>query len=64
MIRQKHHDDHQSYDYFDQESVEDLNHKKRIRRKLEDKLDTRRLMKELEDFDDLENDFDWKNFQR
>ena len=65
MNRSKHHQTIDDYENFNYESVEELNHRKRIRKKLEDKMDRRRLMKELQDFeDDTEDKFDWDEYYR
>ncbi|MFZ4077351.1 MAG: hypothetical protein ACOYKA_05135 [Legionellaceae bacterium] len=65
MNRSKHHQNIDDYEHFNYESIEELNHRKRIRKKLEDKIDRRRLMKEIQDFeDDIEDKFDWDEYYR
>lgn len=52
-------------EYNYDEEFEDLPHKKRVRRLLEDKLERKRLKRELkDDFDSLEDEFDWDDLDR
>ncbi len=44
-----------------EEKIEDLPHKKMIRKRLEDRLERKRLKEELEEW---EEDFDWDNYDR
>jgi hypothetical protein len=44
---------------YDGEDVEQLNHKKRVRRMLEEQLERKRLREELEE--EWDDDFDWSN---
>ena len=51
-------DDIQSYTDFEyEENPESLNHKRQVRRMIEDRLEKRRLKAEIED--DFEDEFDW-----
>jgi len=48
----------------DEESGETLEHKREVKRMLEARLERKRLKDELEDYDgELEDDFDWENFE-
>jgi hypothetical protein len=53
-------------DHNYKDEFEDLPHKKRVRRMLEDKLERRRLMLEMKDeFDELDKDeFDWGDLEK
>ena len=47
-------------DYSYDEDVSDLDHKKKIKRLLEEKLERKRLKDEFkDDFDELNGEFDW-----
>lgn len=63
MSLNKDHDDNQYYSDFNYgEDKEDLNHKKHVRRMLEDRLERKRLKHELED--ELDEEFDWDDLDR
>lgn len=53
------------HEYFDEhDDGETLEHKREVKRMLEERLERKRLKDELEDFDgELEGDFDWDNFE-
>lgn len=53
--------DHSFSDFSMEEEVEDISHKKRVRKLLEDKLERKRLKAEL---DELDGDFDWDDFDK
>ncbi|MDP3560751.1 MAG: hypothetical protein Q8R83_01060 [Legionellaceae bacterium] len=59
-----------SVDYNLDDEEYDLNniaseHKSDVRRKLEDRLERRRLKQELEDYEgELDGEFDWENLDR
>ena len=59
------HKDHDSGrffpDYNNEEDIVDLDHKKQVRRMLEERLERRRLEKELED--ELDGDFNWDDME-
>ncbi len=68
MSLHKDYDDSQSFSDFKIEEdidgverIEDLDHKKQVRRMLEERLERKRLKEELDD--ELEGDFDWKDFE-
>lgn len=63
-MRQHHiDDDMQNYTDFDyEEDEESLNHKRQVRRMLEDKLEKKRLKAEIND--DFEDEFDWSEIDR
>lgn len=44
------------------ESPEEIRHKKRVRRMLEDRLEHKRLKDELDD--DIDGEFDWSEFEK
>ncbi|MDI9818270.1 MULTISPECIES: hypothetical protein [unclassified Legionella] len=47
-------------EYSYEEDTENLDHKKRVRKLLEERLERKRLREELkEEFDDLDDRFDW-----
>ncbi|KTD00735.1 hypothetical protein Lgee_0999 [Legionella geestiana] len=52
---------HYSNDYSFEEDIGDIEHKKRVRRRLEERLDRKRLEAE---FDELDGDFDWDDWDR
>ncbi len=62
MSLHKDYDESQSFSDFGFEDEQDLNHKKHVRRMLEDKLEQKRLKEELED--EFSDDFDWSDFDR
>ncbi|CEK10953.1 PA3496 family putative envelope integrity protein [Legionella hackeliae] len=47
---------------YEEEKVENLDHKKRVRKMLEDRLERKRLREELED--ELDGEFDWDELDR
>jgi len=60
------HEDWDDYSFSDKnydeetESVEELDHKKKIKRLLEERLERKRLKDEFkDDFDELDGEFDW-----
>lgn len=60
MSLYKDYNDNQSFPDFncdESEDIEELNHKKQVRRMLEDRLERKRLKAELED--ELEGEFHW-----
>lgn len=60
MSLHKEYDDVRSFVDMNQEDLEELSHKKRIRKMLENRLERRRLKEELEYFDgELDGEFDW-----
>lgn len=55
-------DDNYSFsEYTMDEDVEELSHKKRVRKMLEDRLERRRLK---EEFDELDGEFDWDELDK
>ncbi|KTD16207.1 PA3496 family putative envelope integrity protein [Legionella jordanis] len=48
------------YSYEPEEQIEDLDHKKRVRKMIEDRLERKRLREELED--ELNGEFDWEDW--
>jgi hypothetical protein len=66
----KHHhvnDDDSSFNDYEFESArpdsaEEINHKKQVRRMLEDRLEKKRLRLELQD--DLDDEFDWSDYEK
>jgi len=65
MNRTEHQDSTSHREYLDDDMEDDeaLEHKRAIRRTLEERLEKKRLKQELEDFDgELEGDFDWDRF--
>ena len=49
--------------YEHEEDSATLQHRREVRRMLEDRLDRKRLRDEIEDFDgELEDEFDWDTF--
>lgn len=62
MSLHKDYDDSQSFSDFNfDEDVEELDHKKHVRRMLEDRLEKKRLREELED--ELDGEFDWDDLE-
>lgn len=61
MSLHKNHDEGQSFiDFNHEEDKNELSHRKHIRQLLENKLEQKRLKKELEYFDgELDGDFEW-----
>ena len=58
MSLHKDYNDNQSFPDFNcDEDVDELNHKKHVRRLLEDRLEKKRLKEELDD--ELEGEFHW-----
>ena len=54
----------ESYEYFDERNDDEiLEHKREVRRMLEERLERKRLKEELEYFDgELEGELDWDKF--
>jgi hypothetical protein len=53
------------YDYRSQENPEELVHKKKVKRLLEDRLERKRLKAECkDDLDELDAEFDWNDIER
>ncbi|KTD23414.1 Uncharacterised protein [Legionella lansingensis] len=51
------------YSYDTEDNAQDLDHKKRVRKLLEERLERKRLREELED--ELDNEeFDWDELER
>lgn len=62
MSLRKDYDDSYTFNDFSlEEDVEELSHKKRIRKLLEDKLEKKRLK---EEFDELDGEFDWDDIDK
>ena len=62
---------HKSYeeqffaDYGYEENLVDINHKKKVKRMLEDKLERKRLREEFKDeFDEFDAEFDWDELDK
>ena len=66
MVWHKEYEDHQEpFDFNFEEDYETLSHKKKIRRRLEDRFDRRSLKHELEDYEgELDDEFDWGDQSR
>ena len=48
---------------FDEEDSDTVDHKREVKRMLDDKIEEKRLKNELEDFDgELDDEFDWDAF--
>lgn len=63
MSLHKDYDENQSFSDFNyDDDVDELNHKKQVRRMLEDRLERKRLKAELED--ELDEEFDWDDLER
>lgn len=58
-LRKDYDENHHYTDFNLDESEEELGHKKRVRKLLEDRLEKKRLKEELEDFEN--DEFDWDN---
>lgn len=54
-------DDGSVYELSKEEKVEKLAHRREVRKKLEDRLERKRLMEEI---DELDGEFDWDDFYR
>ncbi|MDP1604198.1 MAG: hypothetical protein Q8M03_13140 [Legionella sp.] len=55
-------DENKSFsDFSMEEDGDELSHKKRVRKLLEEKLERKRLK---EEFDELDGDFDWEELDR
>lgn len=53
------------YEEQEHEDIDDLVHRKRVRRMLEEKLERKRLKEELEDYEgELDDEFNWDNIDR
>lgn len=65
MSLHEEYDDQSFSDYNFDDDVEDLSHKKRVKRMLEDRLERKRLKDEFkDDFDELNGDFDWDELDK
>ncbi|WP_028387652.1 PA3496 family putative envelope integrity protein [Legionella fairfieldensis] len=66
MSLQKDYEENASFsDYSYEEDAEQLTHKKRVRKMLEEHLERKRLKEEFKDeFDELNDDFDWEELNR
>lgn len=63
MSLHKDYDDSRSFpDFNSKDDPDELNHKKNVRRMLEDRLDRKRLKEELED--ELDGEFRWDDHDR
>lgn len=68
MSLHKDYDESQSFsdfnydDELDEVNPEELNHKKHVRRMLEERLERKRLKEELED--EFDGEFDWDDLDR
>ncbi|MGL6030223.1 MAG: hypothetical protein ACRC0M_10670 [Legionella sp.] len=61
----KDYEDKTCSDYSYDEDVSDLDHKKKIKRLLEEKLERKRLKDEFkDDFDELNGEFDWDDLDK
>ncbi|TAL61788.1 MAG: hypothetical protein EPN84_07390 [Legionella sp.] len=58
-------DEHLFNDFNFDDGVEDIDHKKKVRRLLEEKLEKKRLREEfMDDFDELGGEFDWDELDK
>lgn len=58
-------DDQSFSDYNYDDDMDDMTHKKRIKRMLEDRLERKRLRDEFkDDFDELSGEFDWDELDK
>lgn len=59
------HNEHHFDSYTEYSNDEDLSHKKKIRRQLEERLERKRLKEEfMDEFDELTDDFDWSELEK
>ena len=61
------HREHDEYSFSDYEfeDKEDLSHRKKVKRLLEDRLERKRLKDEFkDDFDELSGEFDWSELDK
>lgn len=57
--------DDQSFSDYKYENETDIEHRKNVRRMLEDRLERKRLKDEFkDDFDELSGEFDWDLFEK
>ena len=64
MGLRREYDEEQNYNDFSQESEDDpeeLSHKRRVRKMIEERLERKRLK---EEFDEFDGDFDWDELDR
>lgn len=54
-------ENHSFSDFPMEEKAEDMSHKKRIKKLLDDRLERKRLK---EEFDELDGEFDWDELER
>lgn len=65
MALHEEYDEHSFSDYSYDDDVDDMTHKKRVKRMLEDRLEKKRLRDEFkDDFDELSGDFDWDELDK
>lgn len=58
-------DDYTFSDHSYDEDLENLTHKKKVRRMLEEKLERKRLKEEcFDDFDELNGEFNWDDWDK
>ena len=58
-------DDYSPNEYNFDEDVEDIAHKKKVKRMLEDRLERKRLKEECkDDFDEYDAEFDWDDVDK
>ncbi len=63
MNKNSHYSKDEGFTPFDEDDSETVDHKRAVKRLLEEKLERKRLKDELEDFDgELEGEFDWDEF--
>ena len=60
-LRRDHDDSYSFSDFSYEEDTDEINRKKFYRKKLEDRLEKKRLK---EEFDELDGDFDWDELDR
>ncbi|MBA2650370.1 MAG: hypothetical protein H0U75_12410 [Legionella sp.] len=65
-LHEQQHPSHQSEFREDEYGVEELSHKKKIKRLLEEKLERKRLKDEFKDEfeDDFDEEFDWSQLDK
>ncbi len=57
--------DEYSFSDYEVEDKEDLSHRKKVKRLLEDRLERKRLKDEFkDDFDELSGEFDWSELDK
>lgn len=62
------HEEYEDLSFTDhnyKEEIDDLPHKKRVKRMLEERLERKRLKQEMQDeFDELNGEFDWDELDK